>query len=506
MNLFSFGKDKQEKTGNPTVMAYLEDAMMTKCPCMIIDPHKIEKPCTIGSIQEAEGKINLQLHANLIAEKGTKIGFMVVIDNMRIGGSSKVYEVKPGSAVIEIPASFELMERRKKQRAKINPREGTTFTLLSGLFDGIGITGLAENMSEGGARVKVEKALEIKTEKPINITGRTLHTGQIFPIVKVTKIPRSVVTMECGGKLIYSEVTGGNPYIGISFEELKSEFAKVIDNFVTSRNSPLPTSLPPRARRQASAPGPKIEPHSSKEEHKDDKDDKKDDRKEDQKKETKKEEKKETKQASSVKEEPASPAASKSSPAPEPTPDPASATAPPDTADQQSARAEAPATQANDAAPPDASPAAPEDLDIPARHAPTPLQKIKRKGRTIVLFGADDAPLVVLEKMLQAEGYGKVTRPQSMEELVETPLPPGAGLILLDLDMPFEQCLAIAGSIKSYIADSIPLILVSEESQIGVGATLDAQKAGVSLLLPRPLKINDALFNRIEDLMGITTG
>ena len=503
MSLFSFGKDKQEKTGDPTVMAYLEDAMRTKCPCMIIDPHKIEKPCTIATIQEAEGIINLQLHANLMAEKGVKLGFIVVIDNMRIGGITKLREVKPGSAVIEIPSSFELMERRKKQRAKVNPREGTTCTLLSGLFDGIGIIGLADNMSEAGARVKVEKAIEIKTEKPINITGRTLHTGQIFPIVKITKIPRSVVTMECGGKLIYSEVTGGNPYVGISFEELKSEFARVLDGFVTGRNSPPPTSLPPRARRAAApAPGPRIEAHSSNEEPKEDDHKKEDHKKEDHKKEDHKKEKEEKADTKPVKEDSA-PAASSSSSSSAPAPEPVAA--PPQTSDanQQSGKVESPAADTANGAPP---PAVTQADGVPTRPAPTPLQKIKRKGRTIVLFGTEEGEvLVLLEKMLLAEGYGKVIRPQSMEELIESVPPAGAGLILMDLDIPFDQCLAIAGSIKSYVAESVPLILVSEESQVGVGATLDAQKAGISLLLPSPLKINDALFNKIEELTKSAT-
>ena len=484
MSLFGLGKDKQKEEANPSVMAYIEDAMMLKSPAMIIDGRKNEIPCGIMSLQEPSGTLQLQLHANLLAEKGSKVTFIIVIDNMRIGGTSKLHEVKPGNAVIDIPDSFEIMERRKKQRARVNPREGTTCTILSGLFDGIGITGLAENLSETGARVKVENALEIKTEKKINVTGRTLPTGQIFPIVKITKIPRVVVTLECGGKLIYTQVTGGSSYIGVSFEEMKSEFARTIDNFVSGRSSPMPTSLPPRARRQREAPVDMESKHSASK--------KEEDAKEGGKKEAK--EAKSTADASKHSEP-----SHKSAPAPEAKPSPAHV---PDEAVAQAHAVTETAAEAKAATPPDShADGAPNDLKRPA---PTPLQKLKRKARTVVLFGTEEETITRLEEILHEEGYGKVICPQGMEELLESAPQNGAGIILLDMNLPFEQCLAIAGSILSYVPDKLPLIMVSESSQINVGATLDAQKAGVSLLLPRPLKIDNALFNKLEELMGIT--
>jgi CheY-like chemotaxis protein len=457
MALFSFSKDKpKDGGGDPTVMAYLEDAMRVKSPAMLLDPHKNEIPCSIQSINEPEGTMQLILRANLLAEKGAKIGFVVIVDGMRIGGTSKLHEVKPGSAVIDIPASFELMERRKKQRAKINPREGTTCILLSGLFDGIGITGLPENMSENGARVKVEKALEVKSEKPVNVTSRNVQSGQIFPIMKLSKIPKVVATLEGAAKLVYMEVSSGTTYLGISFEEMKSEFMKAIGTFVASRTTPLPNSLPPRARRtnmeldggkhEAAHDGahpqegdPKAAPQDEKHKH----------------------------------------TANEPSPAPPPPVSPPSQ----------------PAATQDASAQPEKGPT--NEFDRPV---PTPLQKLKRKGKTVILFGIEDQTLV---KMLQAEGYGKVSSPENMENLLEAIQQPGAGLLLMDLDMPLDNCLAIAASLLQQLPEPLPVILVSENTQVGVRDTLDAQKAGISLVLPRPLKIDNELFNKIEQVMSL---
>jgi len=73
----------------------------------------------------------------------------------------------------------------------------------------------------------------------------------------------------------------------------------------------------------------------------------------------------------------------------------------------------------------------------------------------------------------------------------------------MDLDMPLNNCLAIAGSILGTLSEPIPMILVSENAQVGIAATLDAQRAGISLLLPRPLKIDNELFNKIEQAMAL---
>jgi hypothetical protein len=472
MSLFSFGKDKNKEGGNPTVMAYLEDAQRTKCPAMIIDSRKNEIPCSIVAIQEPDGTLQLNLKANLLAEKGSKITFVIIIDSMRIGGASKLHEVKPGNAVIDIPDSFELMERRKKQRAKINPREGTTCILLSGLFDGIGITGLPENMSENGLRLKVEKALEIPSERPVHLTSRHTPVGQIFPILKLSKIPRVVATIEAAGKLVYSEASMGTTYLGISFEEMKSEYAKVIGTFVAGRASPLPNSLPSRARRQ-NADLDSSRPASATASSDDG-----------------------SKSDSSASEKSDATSSEKSSAT---TPEKSAPAQVAPTETEKLPAVESPAASASAvSAPPTDAPS--ETIQAPPkRPVPTPLQKLKRKGKTIILFGVEDQTLV---KLLQEDGYGKVVCPESMEELLESLPQGGQGLLLLDLDMPFDNCLAIAGSILDHSPDPIPMILIPENEQVSTDQVNDAQMIGISELLPRPLKIDDDLFVKIDELIG----
>jgi hypothetical protein len=90
-----------------------------------------------------------------------------------------------------------------------------------------------------------------------------------------------------------------------------------------------------------------------------------------------------------------------------------------------------------------------------------------------------------------------------MEEIIAAAPPGGAGLIVLALDIPFENCLGLAKTIQAQIPDPTPMVLISDDIPPGVGAANDAQAAGVSMLLPKAAKMDGALFARIEELMGI---
>ena len=80
--------------------------------------------------------------------------------------------------------ALELKERRGQPRARLNPKEGTTLTALTGLFEGVGITGVVENLSGAGARIRVEKAMSLKGEKRLPLgtglvpAGPAVHADQ----------------------------------------------------------------------------------------------------------------------------------------------------------------------------------------------------------------------------------------------------------------------------------------------------------------------------------------
>ncbi len=166
MALFGFGKDKK---GGPDsseqILAYLEDAQRTKAVVTLMGPRKGETTATIQALDEGDGTFTFQASPMPGVEKGTSIDFTFIQESLRLGGTARVADLRSGLWVLELPDTLEVRERRGQPRARLNPKEGTTLTALTGIFDGVGITGVVENLSETGARVRVEKALNIKGEK-----------------------------------------------------------------------------------------------------------------------------------------------------------------------------------------------------------------------------------------------------------------------------------------------------------------------------------------------------
>lgn len=164
MALFSFGKDRKEGGSSELVLAYLEDAQRVRTPFLLKDKRKVDVPATLQGLDEEAGTLTFQATGGTF-EKGAKADFLFMLENLRLGGVLRVSEVRSNGVVAELPEELELLERRKLPRARLNPKEGANVTALTNLFEGVGVNGIMESISEGGCRVRVEKALNIKDEK-----------------------------------------------------------------------------------------------------------------------------------------------------------------------------------------------------------------------------------------------------------------------------------------------------------------------------------------------------
>lgn len=251
MALFGFGKEKKVGDSSETVLAYLEDAQRVRTPITVLDARKKSVTATIQGINEAEGTLTLQMGGPLIgAEKGARIDLIFMADPLRLGLSTKALEVRSGAMVLELPESIELMERRSTPRARLNPKEGATLTALSSIFEGVGLSGLLENISEGGCRVRVEKAINIKDEKRLPLGEALVPVGHPFMLLKLNKVPKCTAVMELAGKVAYLESTTGGLVVGLSFDKPRADLATMIRNLVSSRCASVPSTLPPKARRR----------------------------------------------------------------------------------------------------------------------------------------------------------------------------------------------------------------------------------------------------------------
>ncbi|HEY3401601.1 MAG TPA: hypothetical protein VGK03_13325 [Geothrix sp.] len=266
MAMFGLKKSKPSE-GSELVLAYLEDAQRVRAAFTLVDGKGREVTGTLASV--AEDRISLSTQGSLATEKGARLSLIFILDGLRFKAEAHVLEVKPGSVALDLPAAITLAERRRKPRARLNAREGATAIALTGLFDGVGINGSIENVSESGVCIRVDRAMEVKTQRKMHMGPNLMPVGQPLMLVKLSKLPKCP-TIELAGTVAYVDARQGL-LVGIAFEPGKEALLAPVRALVASRTGAIPTSVPHKARRQPDAareaeeesaphPAPKKEP------------------------------------------------------------------------------------------------------------------------------------------------------------------------------------------------------------------------------------------------------
>lgn len=399
MALFGFGKDKQDGGTSDLVMAYLEEAQRVRSPFFLQDGRKMDRAGVLQSLDEEAGTLNLQMGGPYAGEKGAKVDFVFIHDNLRLGATARVCDIRGGTVVLEIPSALELLERRKQPRARLNAKEGATLTGLTSLFEGVGITGILENLSESGCRVRVEKAMNIKDQKKLGIGTALVPVGHTFMILKLNKVPRCPAVMEMGGQVAYLDDRGGGLVLGLLFE--KSEFAGALRSMVANRAGSVPSSLPPKARRKTVLDEPDSEPP----------------------------------------------------PRPE---RPAEPVPPPKAAEPPKVVAEAPLAPP---APAEKEPSAPVE-SVPHRNSA--LARLKKRSRAaVVLASAGHGEL--LREHLAEDGYGRVFVAVGWDEVVAHLQEPAVGFLFIDTERPVLESMEMVQRLHEAGLALPPIVLAAEE-------------------------------------------
>lgn len=445
MAMFGTKKTKSSE-GSELVLAYLEEAHRVRTPVTILDGQGREVSASLVAI--TEDRVSLATHGPLTAEKGSGISLIFILDGLRFKAAARILEVKPGTATVDLPTAIVLAERRKKPRARLNAREGATATALTGLFDGVGLVGPIENISETGFCMRVERAMEVKTQRKMHMGANILTVGQPFMILKLAKLPKCP-PIELEGTVAYLNATQGL-LVGITFDPGKEALLAPVRSLVSSRATAIPTAVPPKSRRLPEEPReggeekvalPRPEP------------------------------KKEP--------EPAPKTESESTPQPvpkiEPVPTPAPAPPP---------------TPALDTEP------APVDERSQA------LVRVKKRARGILLAMPEGPDRDALVSFLHEDGYVRVLCSDTLTDLLEQVERPGIHLILVDGGVAELQGLSLASLLRRRLEDGMPPVILAEAS-VDAELVLGAQDTGVAQILVKPYDLDSDFLHMIEGHLGI---
>ncbi|NTW85572.1 MAG: hypothetical protein HGB30_05340 [Holophagaceae bacterium] len=444
MAMFGMKKTKPSE-GSELVLAYLEDAQRVRAVLLLVDHRGREVPATFVSVME--DKVVVAPQGALTVDKGGEVSLLFIQEGLRFKAPTRLLEAKPGSATLEVPSSIALAERRKKPRARLNPREGATVTVLTGLFDGVGMNGTIENISESGICVRVDRAMDVKTQRKMHMGANMLPVGQPLMLIKMAKLPKCP-TLELGGTVAWLDASQG-VLLGIAFEPGKEGMLGSVRSLVAGRAGAIPTSVPPKARRQSEAA-----------------------REEEQEKYTPK-------------------PTAKKEPEPAPKVEPAAAEVAPTPPEPP---------------PPPAPAASPESA--PAPEAPPPddrsqaLLRVKKRARGLLLAMPAGSKRDALAAFLSGDGYGRVLCADTLTELLEHVGRPGIHLILVDGGVAELQSLALASFLRSSLDDAMPKVVLAEDS-VDADLVLGAQEVGVAQILVKPYDLDLEFRRMLEGHLGI---
>jgi len=416
MAMFGLKKSKPSE-GSDLALAYLEDAQRVRATVLAIDPKGREIPASLVTVTEE--RVSLSIQGRIMAEKGEPIGLLFYLDGLRLKATGKLLDLKTGTLTMELPGSIVLAERRKKPRARLNQREGATAIALTGLFEGIGLTGTIDNISEGGLCMKVGRAMNVKTQGPMHLGPNLVSVGEVFMLIKLSKLPKCPL-IEIGGLATHVASEGGLLSVGIAFESSKDSLLGPVKSLVSGRTSGIPSTVPPKARRvQEPEPPPGEAP---------------------------------------IELAPARPAPKKE-PEPPPPPPPVAAPA-------------APVAEPPAAIPP------PDPMELPGRGSA--LLRVKKRTRALLLAMPEGPECDALAAFLTADGYGRVHVAGTLTELLDRL--DEVQLVFVDDGVVELQGLALAALLRQRLEDDhTPVVLAA--ASVDAELVLGAQQSGVAVLV-----------------------
>ena len=435
MAMFGLKKSKPSE-GSELVLAYLEEALRVRTALVLSDGKGRETPATLVSVTDE--RVQLALQGPLMADKGAGLTLAFILDGIRFKATAPLLETKPGAATLELPPAIALAERRKKPRARLNTREGATAIALTGLFDGVGINGTIENISEGGVCIRVDRAMEVKTQRKMHLGANLMPVGQPLMLVKLSKLPKCP-PIELAGTVAFVDASRGL-LIGIAFEPGKEHLLAPVRALVASRATAIPTSVPPKTRRQ-----PEAAPRDDEEEplHR-----------------------------ALPEREP--------EPAQKHEPEPVQAAAP---------------------VPPPAPPPAEPQLPVPDERSQA-LLRVKKRTRSLLLAMPAGPDRDQVAAFLNEDGYGRVLLADTLTDLLEHLDGPTPHLILVDGGVAELQGLALASLLQRRLGEEMPPVILAETS-VDADLVLGAQETGVAQILVKPYEPDADFARMLEEHLGL---
>ena len=224
-----------------TILAYLEDLARRRAPVKLWckEQDRVALAAQVAGVDEATGKVLLRLQRALPGDLTPKqrITMVFLLEGARMLAVVRFLE-RGGylEAVFTIPDVVRHAEQRGKLRARFGAKDKATVTVLEDLRDRLGATGRLVDLSMTGLCMRLERAVEIRGNDPLQLATSLFPAGTRFPIIRIDQLPFAPV-VTCSGRVahIRGEEEGGGILMGIALDPPDDLEAMVLDQVLSRR-------------------------------------------------------------------------------------------------------------------------------------------------------------------------------------------------------------------------------------------------------------------------------
>ncbi len=221
------------------ILAYLECLFRLGSELLMHLPGDSLAPCPVvlDEISEGKGTFTIRLRKQPAREpgKGMPTEFWFNLDGLRfLARAECVGRPSPLKNEFRLPECISHAERRGGGRVRFNLREKAQVLALESLFEGTGLSGQLLNLGRGGCAFRVEKAIDIRSDKKLTPSASLVRPGREVGLIRLKEIPK-VPLMDLAGVVSHGETRSEGLVVGLAFSSLKGHDALAVDRLLVAR-------------------------------------------------------------------------------------------------------------------------------------------------------------------------------------------------------------------------------------------------------------------------------
>ncbi len=236
------------------ILAYLEalfrqgSELLAHLPGDRLDPYAVR----LEMISEGKGTFTVRLKSHPLREpgKGMLTEFLFTMDGQRFLAKAECLGRSSAERnEFRLPQSICRADRRRGSRVRFGIRERAQVVALESLFEGVGLSGQLLNLSQEGCAFRLEKAIDIRTDRRLALRRDALSSVTKLGLIRLKEIPNAPV-MDLSGAVSHCEARTEGLVVGLSFPTKGGFETQVIERLLLAR-APNPCVGIPRKQRQA---------------------------------------------------------------------------------------------------------------------------------------------------------------------------------------------------------------------------------------------------------------